>query len=87
MFPRITDVTHLHDYVLRLTFVDGTTAELDFRARVVGRGGVFAPLEEVAFFARVAVDGAAGTLCWPNGVDLDPDVLYMAAVDGAFALT
>jgi hypothetical protein len=40
---------------------------------------VFAPLEEIDFFKQVQVDPEAGTLVWPNGVDLCPDVLYSLA--------
>lgn len=79
MFPRIKLVEHIQDYRLKLVFVDGTEAELDFAKRILGRGGVFVPLEEVAFFAQVTVDPEVGTLVWPNGVDLDPDVLYAEA--------
>jgi hypothetical protein len=39
-------------------------------------GGVFAPLEDGTYFARVQLDEVAGTICWPNGVDIDPDVLH-----------
>jgi hypothetical protein len=79
MFPRIKDVQYLHEYVLRLSFVDGVEAELDFANKVVGRGGVFAPLAEIAYFAQVTVDPEAQTLIWPNGLDLDPDLLYAEA--------
>ena len=54
--------------------------ELDFAGVIQGRGGVFEPLGEPAFFAQVAVvDTVAGTIAvdtWPNGVDLDPEVLH-----------
>ena len=76
MFPRVKQVRHLGDYRLELTFTDGTTGQLDFKERVVGRGGVFQPLEDVSFFRQVQVDPEAGTLVWPNGVDFCPDVLY-----------
>lgn len=79
MFPRIQKVKYLHEYILLLVFTDGRKAELDFANKVRGRGGVFAPFEDVTFFAQVAVDEEAGTLVWPNGVDLDPDVLYSEA--------
>jgi len=29
-------------------------------------------------FGRVFVDESLGTIAWPNGADLDPDVLYGA---------
>jgi len=76
MFPRVQQVRHLVDYRLELSFTDGTTGEIDFRERVVGRGGVFEPLEDVNFFRQVQVDPEARTLVWPNEVDLCPDVLY-----------
>jgi hypothetical protein len=61
---------------LAIFFTDGTNGELDFRPRFVGRGGVFKALEDVEVFKRVTVDSEAGTLVWPNGVELCPDVLY-----------
>jgi hypothetical protein len=76
MFPRVKQVRHLGDYRLELTFADGTTGQLDFKEQVVGRGGVFQPLEDVSFFQQVRVDPEAGTLVWPNEVDFCPDVLY-----------
>ena len=79
MFPRILEVRHVCDYRLALTFTDGETAELDFKDMIVGRGGVFAALEDVEEFRRVEVDAEAGTLVWPNGVDFCPDVLYSRA--------
>jgi len=58
-----------------LTFTDGLVRDLDL-ADVVGRGGVFEPLRDPGHFAQVRVDEATGTICWPSGVDLDPDVLH-----------
>ena len=79
MLPRVSGVRHLQDYFLEISFTDGTVAKLDFRRRVVGRGGVFEPLQRVVFFRQVSVDEEAGTLVWPNGVDFCPDVLYAEA--------
>jgi hypothetical protein len=79
VFPRVTHVRHIHDYWLELTFADGKQARLDFKDRVVDRGGVFRPLEDVEFFKRVRVDPEIGTLVWPNEVDICPDVLYSEA--------
>ena len=79
MFPRVTGVRHVSDYRLEINFSDGTLAQLDFHDRIVGRGGVFVPLQDVDFFRQVSVDREAGTLSWPNGVDFCPDVLYAEA--------
>jgi len=76
MFPRVKQVRHLGEYRLELSFTDGTKGELDFKERVVGRGGVFTPLEDIDFFRRVQVDPEVGTIVWPNEVDFCPDVLY-----------
>ncbi len=76
MFPRVKQVRHLGAYRLELSFTDGTTGELDFKERVLGRGGVFGPLEDISFFGQVTVDAEAGTIMWPNEVDFCPDVLY-----------
>ena len=81
MFPRIINVRPLHDFVLEITFANGKTARLDFRDRIVGRGGVFAALEDVGVFQQVQVDEEARTLVWPNGVDFCPDVLYSEATN------
>jgi len=79
IFPRVTHVRHLQDYRLELTFSNGVRAELDFRHKIVGRGGVFKPLEDLDFFRSVRVDPEIGTLVWPNEVDFCPDVLYSEA--------
>lgn len=79
MFPRGKQVHHRGEYRLELSFTDGTTGEFEFKERVVGRGGVFGPLEDVAFFRQVKVDSEAGTIVWPNGVDFRPDVLHSLA--------
>jgi hypothetical protein len=79
MLPRICSVRHLGNCRLELAFSDGVVAELDFRSHIVGRGGVFLPLEKIEIFKQVAVDSEAGTLVWPNGVDFCPDVLYAEA--------
>jgi hypothetical protein len=64
-----------------LGLTDGRTIERDLNGNL--RGPVFQPLQDPAFFAQVRVD--YGTVVWPNGVDLDPDVLIWG--DGGAPLT
>ena len=45
-------------------------------ARLVAFEGIFAPLADPEQFGTVRVSADAGTIVWPNGADLDPDVLY-----------
>lgn len=79
MSVRVTSVRHVRDYVLELHFGDGSHGEVDFRSRIVGRGGVFALLEKTEVFRQVHVDPEAGTIAWPNGVDFCPDTLHHEA--------
>jgi hypothetical protein len=41
---------------------------------------VFPALSDPDYFATVQVDPEIGTIGWPNGADLDPDVLYSMAI-------
>ncbi len=75
MSARVTSVHHVRDYVLELHFDDGSHGQIDFRSRIVGRGGAFAAIEDIATFRQVRVDEEAGTITWPNGVDFCPDAL------------
>ena len=63
------------DYRLHLRFEDGVEGEVDL-GRVLSFSGVFEPLRDPDYFNRVRVDADLGSVAWPNGADLDPDVLY-----------
>jgi hypothetical protein len=76
-FADITQVEVVGEYRLRLTFADGTVGEVDFTGRQWS--GALVPLCDPAYFARVAVDPEAGTITWPNGIDLAPEPLYAEA--------
>jgi hypothetical protein len=75
-FPDVKSVRYLGDYRLELTFADGVTGPIDLGSSIVGQGGVFEPLQNKDFFARVSVNPDIGTIVWPNDVDWDPEVLY-----------
>ena len=79
MHPRVTGVRPLSGFNLELTFSDGTVGTVDTGRWIVGHGGVFGPLNDRAQFRLVRVDPEAGTIVWPTGADLCPDVLYEAA--------
>lgn len=66
-------------FTLDLSFADGSRGSVDLSSWIVSSTGVFAALRDPAVFAQVAVDCDAGTIVWPNGADLDPDVLYELA--------
>jgi hypothetical protein len=70
----ITAVEVIAPYTLRLTFADGTVGDVDFTGREWR--GVFEPLRDPEHFSRVEVDPEAGTITWPDGLDLAPEPLY-----------
>lgn len=70
---RVTAVEHLGGRVLRVTFSDGLVRELDFAQALPG---LLRTIDHDETFAGVTVDAVAGTICWANGIDLDPDVLH-----------
>ena len=75
MLQDIVEAVPLDGYRLRLRFEDGTAGVVDV-SRCVSFTGVFSPLQDPAQFAAVRVNPELGTVCWPCGADLDPDVLY-----------
>jgi hypothetical protein len=80
---QVRRVQVLSDHRLRLEFDNGAVGDVDL-ATYVPFDGVFAPFRDPTFFQCVRVDREAGTICWPNGVDLDPDVLYSSATSSSF---
>lgn len=72
---RIRSVEPLEGFILRLGFDDGSTREVDLADDLWGQ--IFEPLrKDPHLFRQVHVDHELGTVVWPNGADLDPDVLY-----------
>lgn len=75
MLKDIVDARATGGHRLFLRFEDGVEGEVDL-SELIEFKGVFAPLRDVSEVAKVAVDPELGTVVWPNGADLDPDVLY-----------
>jgi hypothetical protein len=77
----ITSVDHLGGHRLRLAFADGFVGEIDLADQFSRpRGPVFEALRDVAYFAQVTLDPELGTIVWPNGADLAPEVLHQQAL-------
>ena len=71
----IVEATAVGGFRVRLRFDDGTEGVVDLRPHL--RGPIFDPLvNDPELFAAVAVGPELGTIVWPNGADMDPDVLY-----------
>jgi hypothetical protein len=72
------------DYRLSVQFDDGVEGTLDMRSVIEFRG-VFAQLKDPDYFRQVRLNDELGVPCWPNGADLDADVLYTQVTGGCIA--
>jgi hypothetical protein len=79
----VTNVRIIDGYCIELTFSDGVCGTVNLTNRIVGRSGVFKPLEDLEYFRQVKVDPELGTIVWPNGADFCPDMLYDWATGNA----
>ncbi len=69
---RVRAASPLAGFVLRLVLTDGTKVDRDVESLLTGP--IFEPLKnDPSLFQQVRVE--AGSVAWPNGADLDPDVL------------
>ncbi len=75
MLHDIVEAHPLDGHRLFLTFDDGASGTVDLTA-MIRFDGVFAALRDADYFALVRVDAELGTVVWPNGADLCPDVLH-----------
>ncbi len=80
--PDITAAEVVRQGVLRLTFADGLSGEVDVLDRM--RGPVFEDARTSDGFSKVNVDTETGTVVWPGGSDLAPDTLYERVRSGAW---
>jgi hypothetical protein len=69
----VTGIEYRAGHVYRIRFDDGLEGDVDF-SDYVGRGPVFEPFADLAFFRNARVE--AGTITWPNGADIAPETLY-----------
>lgn len=75
MLKDIIAVKPIKDYQLHLTFEDRQEGIVDL-AEIIEFSGIFEALKNPAYFATVHVDPDLGTICWNNGADIDPVILY-----------
>jgi hypothetical protein len=73
-FIRVQAVEPHEIPLVRVTFTNGEERDIDLTP-YIAHGPIFEPVRDnPAFFRAVGVEG--GTIAWPNGADIDPEVLY-----------
>lgn len=73
---RVEKVEYVDGYKLKILFSDKKTKIIDLENKVKNAKGIFAPLKALEYFKKVALDDSHLSICWPNGADICPDVLY-----------
>lgn len=76
MSIRVKKVSYFQDYKLKIIFSDGKVKIVDFENWIKDGGFYLDPLKDMNFFKQVSLDDLKYTICWPNGADFCPDVLY-----------
>src|SRR5450755_4914012 len=71
---RVTAVTPLDPYRLRVEFNDGVARDVDCAFLLHGTLGE--PLRDPDYFRQVRVDQESRTIVWPNGLDPAPELLH-----------
>ena len=72
---RVRSASPLEELRARIEFTDGSVKDIDLDPYL--RGPIFEPLRtDPSLFRSMTVDPRGRTICWPNGADIDPDVLY-----------
>ena len=75
MLKDIISVQPVENYRLYLKFEDNQEGVVEI-SKLIEFTGIFAPLQDLAYFNQVKLNPEWGTIYWENGADLDPDVLY-----------
>ena len=77
----VTALAFLDGYRVRLTCSDDTTQEIDLEPYL--SGPIFAPMRDPATFQQARI--VDGVIAWPNGADLDTQVLRYGLTPAGWA--
>ena len=69
----VKKVKHIENYCLKLLFENGEQKIFDLKPYL--NKGIFSQLKNISLFTSARV--VAGSVEWPNGLDLSYDTLYL----------
>ena len=75
---RVTEVRCVDDRSLALVCAAGAIGTVNVE-QLTRFEGIFGPLRNPTVFHAARLDEHLGTVQWPHGADLDPEVLYCVA--------
>ncbi len=73
---RIKKVKYLDKYRLNILFSNGRSKIVDFKDWISEANVYLKPLRSIEYFKKVRIDDAHYSICWPNGADFSPDILF-----------
>lgn len=71
MIPWVKNARYVKDYIVWLSFNDGTEGHVDLSSELEGE--IFEPLKDINYFKNFMIIGH--TLAWDNGADFAPEFL------------
>ena len=81
MLMKIKNVNYIEDYKLELLFNNKKKKVVDFKKWIEKGGFYISPLKDKEYFRKVKLDQFGYGICWPNGADFSPDVLYENGIE------
>lgn len=76
---RVKSVKYVSEYKLKIQFTNGKIKVADLAGTLKNAKNLFIQLKDLEYFKQVECDGYS--ICWPNGIDFCPDLLYKMGKD------
>lgn len=78
MYYDTVTVKYIGKYKLEIVFENGRRGIVDFE-KYFEKGGVFSRFSDIEYFKKFYINKELGVLCWPDNVDIAPEILYHEA--------
>ncbi len=78
MYYNVVEAKYIGEYKLEVLFEDGKKGNVNFQ-NFIKRGKVFSHLSNIKYLKKFYINKELGTICWPDGLDIAPEVLYSEA--------